>query len=430
MGFLDAAIPAKFVRVTSAFGEFQRYSVTSPCICCSGLQLEELLETPRVPVSNDYHAVSESVRALFSLRLAVCRSCGLVQLVAPPSPDIVRPRSRPVLYNEPESHLDTVVADIRSLTGVRTDTRFIGLSYKEDTTFERLNRLGYGNTYRLDTKCDYAIGDSAAGLETIQAAICAEQFSVALKGKGPAQVIVARHILEHAHDPRLFLAQLSNNLAPDGYLVFEVPDCSRAFAHLDYTTLWEEHISYFTLLSLENLFTSAGLSVVSMKVHPQPYEDSIVAIVRRGAAENLRGVDSVRVEHEVQQARHFSVRFESRQKNTRALIEKKAPDGCHLFGAGHLATMFVHLTGIQPFVLSALDDASDKVGKALPGTTIPIQPSDTLLSAPPMLCLLSLNPANESLVIERFTQFVARQGSFLSIFPSSNRSLHPLLGSV
>jgi hypothetical protein len=401
--------------------------VTSLCLSCATPRLERLLETPPLPVSNDYHAESVHARALFSLRPAVCLSCGLVQLLDPPAPEIVRPRPTPVLYNEPESHLDAVVADLRKLPGIEPDTRFIGLTYKEDTTFERLTRLGYDNTHRLTLQEDYGLADPAAGLETIQAIVCTEQFSRAMKVHGPAEVIIARHILEHAHKPLRFLQQLSNSLAPNGYAVFEVPDCSRALTCLDYTTLWEEHISYFTPRSLRNLFSRAGLAVINLTVHPQPYEDSIVAIVRKGTPNCMTESDSVEVAQAVRQAQHFGASFNSRQAETRSLLEKNARNGCYLFGAGHLATTFVHVTGIQALIISALDDAPDKIGKALPGTRIPIQPSDTLLSASGALCLLSLNPAHESRVIERFASFAERQGRFLSIFPSSSRSLHAIL---
>ena len=37
----------------------------------------------------------------------------------------------------------------------------------------------------------------------------------------------------------------------NGYLIFEVPDCSDGLKNRDYTTIWEEHVLYFTKNSLK-----------------------------------------------------------------------------------------------------------------------------------------------------------------------------------
>ena len=78
-------------------------------------------------------------------------------------------------------------------------------------------------------------------------------------------------------------------MSPEGYVVFEVPDATRALDRLDYTTVWEEHVLYFTPATLRGCLERAGFEVVSLESYPYTLENSLVAIVRAGRV-NVRRV--------------------------------------------------------------------------------------------------------------------------------------------
>ncbi|EMN97180.1 hypothetical protein LEP1GSC110_0051 [Leptospira interrogans serovar Medanensis str. UT053] len=50
-----------------------------------------------------------------------------------------------------------------------------------------------------------------------------------------------------------FISGINYVLKDDGALVVEIPDSDWNLEYLDYT-LWEEHVNYFTIESLINLF--------------------------------------------------------------------------------------------------------------------------------------------------------------------------------
>ena len=78
-----------------------------------------------------------------------------------------------------------------------------------------------------------------------------------LARKGPFEIVVVRRLLEHAFDVSALLGALKSLLVPGGSLVLEVPDCEGPFDQVDVSSLWEEHVSYFTEASLER---SLGLN--------------------------------------------------------------------------------------------------------------------------------------------------------------------------
>lgn len=81
---------------------------------------------------------------------------------------------------------------------------------------------------------------------------------------GRFDLIILSHVLEHVADLQGTVKRLRSYLQPGGMIYAEVPDASRYTEFLiapfqDFNT---EHINHFGLLSLSNLFTSNGFSVV------------------------------------------------------------------------------------------------------------------------------------------------------------------------
>ena len=70
---------------------------------------------------------------------------------------------------------------------------------------------------------------------------------------GYADVLIFRHVLEHAYDLGRFIDAAKQLIKPNGYIILEIPDCEKAFIVGDCTTIWEEHIYYFTSFSF-NLY--------------------------------------------------------------------------------------------------------------------------------------------------------------------------------
>ena len=105
---------------------------------------------------------------------------------------------------------------------------------------------------------------------------------------GLADLLVARHVLEHAHDPVSLLASLGKLTAPGGYFLLEVPDCTKFVRACDYSFVWEEHVTYFSAETLTALIDRAALTLHEIFVHRYPYEDALIAIQHQLAAPGER----------------------------------------------------------------------------------------------------------------------------------------------
>lgn len=393
-------------------------TMLTQCISCSTTSVKPLLDFDQQPPSNRFFREGEPQSESHSLALGQCAACGLVQLVGPMSENMVRSHHAWISYNEPEGHLDQMVDDLIRMTGLKSDARIVGLSYKDDTTLARFNRRGFANTYRYDMEQDLGIADPLAGLETIQCATKAERADALAKKHGQADLLLVRHLLEHAHAPKRFLDALGRLVKPTGSLVFEMPESKKFLATCDYSFVWEEHIAYFTIETLRRFIQHARFDPWALTTYEYPLEDSLVAVVRPvSSGKNADEPAAAEIALGDQYGKHFA----QARERTRADLSRLKNEGKRVavFGAGHLAAKFLNLFDLQDLVYCVIDDNPHKLGLRMPGSGVPVRPSSVLIDEKIDLCLLSLSPESEKKVIAAKQAYVDQGGQFRSIFTLS-----------
>lgn len=373
------------------------------------------------PVASRYLKAPAQREPLFALALGQCTACGLVQLTTLVPPDQLIPPFDWITYNEPEGHLDAVADKLALLPGLGSDSVIGAITYKDDSTLKRLEKRGLGHGWRVDVSADLR-APAAAGLASIQARL-PERARTVSQRYGKADLLIVRHVLEHAQDTRRFAAGLRELVRPGGYLMFEVPDCSQVLDTLDYTTIWEEHVLYFTIATYRLTLEALGFEIVGLDSYPYPYENSLVAVVRN-VSQPTPQHDQDEVERERKRGRRFAAAFPHRRHAVQATLAERCRNGARvaLFGAGHLACMFINLNDVSNYITFVVDDHPRKLGLFMPGSGLPIKESRALLPENIVLCLSSLSPESEEKVVTKLGEFMARDGEFASIFPSSRRA--------
>jgi len=419
---------ASGVRQTlDAVRQEERDMTKNRCALCGKPTLTPLLNLGPQPICNRFlsHGAAEA-EFRHPLVLGYCPDCDLAQLVDPVPAAQLAPPFDWISYNEPEGHLDGLTELLAALPGMTEGSRVGAVSFKDDTTLARLERLGLRGGWRIDPAGDLGIDRPGAGVETIQDRLTPERAAAIAERYGRADLLIVRHILEHAHDLASFVASLKTLTAPEGYLVLEVPDCSRAFAGRDYTTLWEEHPIYFTPDSFRRLCERCGFQVLQFLCYPYGFENSLVAVLKTGATpgtqpETGQGAANPSPPAGEQLVAGFAADFPAVRDRVRSYLAGEGKVA--LFGAGHLACTYLNLFDLAELVEFVADDNPHKQGLLMPGSRVPILRSAALLEDGINLALLSLSPEIEELVIGRNAGFSESGGSFASIFPFSRHAL-------
>jgi len=390
------------------------------CLSCGKQSLELLHNFGQQPPCNRFLQSSETPLDTHPLILNQCAECGLIQLKDPMPVSMVRSSHAWLTYNEPEGHLDSLVQYLTML--VKSDAKIFGLTYKDDSTLKRFNQQGYPQTLRFNTASDLGIDDPCAGLETIQAVIDDALVDNLVAEYGKADLLIARHVLEHAHEPSNFIKSLCRLLAPGGQIVLEIPDCRKFINACYYSFIWEEHISYFSPITITKFAYNNGFNVTETMLYPYALEDSLVVMIQLAEGQ-LTAMDHDAVAQELTSGQHFADAFDSTRLSYQNHFKSLQQAGKHIavFGAGHLAAKFINLFKLKDYVDFVIDDSPHKQGLTMPGSELPIVGSSRLSEVD--LCMLSLSPESEQNVRVKQSDYIQKGGCFASIFSRNPTAL-------
>ncbi|QPH52601.1 methyltransferase domain-containing protein [Pontivivens ytuae] len=394
------------------------------CLVCGADTVKQQLDVGSHPVASFFLQEPNAVEKLHPIRLGQCGTCAVVQMMQPVPHHALIPPYDWLFAREPEEHLDQTVEDILAYGHINADSIVSGISYKDDTTIDRFRAKGFENGWRLELERDLDVSDPSASIETVQKLISSDRARKVAERHGPADLLIVRHIIEHAENLREFMAGLAALVAPNGLLMLEIPDCAANLCNADYCMVWEEHSLYFTPETFALVPTLGGFETLRLDVHPRPFENSIVLIARKTGAPGDVLPTSAALEQADLLARYAASYPVTKIELRRHLEKYRDVKGrIALFGAGHLAHAFANFIDVADLIDFVADDTPQKQGKFLPGARLPIRPSAALLDDGVTLCLLALSINNEDAVISRNRAFVDSGGTFRSIFRSSPRSI-------
>ena len=363
--------------------------VDARCHGCHMPQVEMVLDLGPQPPSNLFLGNATQQYPTHPLRFGVCTSCGLAQIIDPMPEHMVRCTHDWLRYDEPEQHLDDL-ASYLSCAADKQKPQVCGVSYKDTTLLNRLENYGWG-------------------VSTAPTASHAEQ----------TDVLIARHILEHARNPQQFIASCSAMIRPDGLLVIEVPGFERMLQQHQHCFLWEEHILYFTKANLKDFLLSCNLEVLEVLEYPLPLENSIVAIARPAqSAAPAACSDKASLDDQLGMVRAFGASLHSQAAKAQEALKRAfyAGKAISLFGAGHLGMKYIHFYGLEPFLKTVLDDHPQKRGTFLPGSLLPVTDSTWLAQHPDGVCLVAVNQEKHAILQQRHAFFAPGGGKWHSIF--------------
>lgn len=394
------------------------------CLVCGSASVVERLDVGRHPVATFYLERQDASERDFRLAVGQCRDCGTIQSTQIVPHDALIPPYDWLFAREPEEHLDEVVDQIAALPGLGPDSVIGALTYKDDTTVERFRRKGFTNTWRVKLDEDLGVENPAANIETVQKLTNPVTMAEIAARRGAADVLIVRHITEHAENLIAFIEGLAALVKPGGVLMLEVPDCTDNLRLKDYCMIWEEHSLYLTPATFAALSSIGGFEPIRTDVYPRPFENSLVQLARKTGTPGKVRI-SAEAKSQVGLLEAYADAYEPAKRELRAKLERvRAEKGpIALFGAGHLACAFANFMDVADLIDFVVDDTPQKIDKFLPGARLPILPSAALVERKVAVCLLALSINNEDAVIGRNAAFTQVGGEFRSIFRASSRSI-------
>ena len=394
------------------------------CQGCSLNELINLVDFGLLPISNQFKANKDDNDFLFPLVVKQCKKCSLIQFKNIIPPKEIIPKVDWIKYREPEDHLEKTADIIHKIFLNNPSKSACGITYKDQSFLDHLTKKGFNKTWTIDPLTDLGISQKGIASETILPLLNENSINKLIDKYGRVDLIIARHILEHATDTKKFILLISKLLKPKGYVLFEVPDCTKQLKYQDYSMPWEEHILYFTPDTLNNFFFNTNFQIIDYKNYDYPSENSQVLILKKYVTKNITKRKSISKSLEL--GLKYSNGYKNQQEKFNAILKnyvlKKGKIA--FYGAGHLAVMIINAFKVEQYIEFIVDDTPEKQDFYLPGTQLSIKPSKDLITKNIKLCVLSLNLEIQPKIIHKNKDFISKGGQFLSAFPNHNNSIN------
>ena len=380
------------------------------CRSCGGTRGALVLDHGLQPLANNLPRPEDlaTPEPRFPLRLAVCQSCWLLQIL-----DLVPPVQLFSDYLYFSSFSDVMLRHARTATekyiaefGLDAHSHVIEIASNDGYLLQnfvaaKIPCLG------IEPAANIARVARDKGVETMVEFFTASLARRLATEQRPADLILGNNVFAHAPDTNDFVAGLAALLTPRGRIVLEFPYGVNFMEHSEFDTIYHEHVFYFTLTALQPLFARHHLEI--FQVEPLAIHGGSLRIFAGHAG--ARAIDAsvnhlLAKEHSQGVAalayyEGFAARVLEIKRSLRDLLAQLKRSGHQIaaYGASAKGSTLLNFFALGRETLDFVADRSTyKQGRLTPGTHLPILPPTALLeNRPAYTLLLTWNFADEIL---------------------------------
>lgn len=266
----------------------------------------------------------------------------------------------------------------------------------------------------------------AKGIDTIIDFFDRRVVEKIIKTRGRAKVITATNVFAHMENIHEVVDNIKKLLKNDGVFISESHYLYSLIKTLQYDTIYHEHMRYYSLHSLKYLLKMHGLEVFHAKKIPS-HGGSIRVYAARGKTWPIHKSVSQMLAMEKDMVTNKSSLLAFGQRVTMsklAIMEllfklKQKKKKIYGIGAPSRASTLINYVGIDDGILDCILEikGSNKIGKYVPGTMIPVLDEGKLYKdQPDFVLLLSWHIAKELIPKIKAKGF---RGDFIVPLPKS-----------
>ncbi len=355
--------------------------------CRSKLKLE-LINLGSSPPSNAY-LTKETLNApekWFPLKVLVCENCWLVQ-----TEDFTKADE---LFNKDYAYFSSFSTSLLRITKNFVTESIKRFSLNENSQFiEVAANDGYLLQYvkennipciGIEPTTSTANVARAKGINIIEKFFGVNLAKQLVKNDKKADFTVANNVLAHVPDINDFVSGFSIILKPNGVSTFEFTHLLKIVNNKLFDTIYHEHFSYLSLITLETIFKKNGLQIFDVE-ELTTQGGSLRLYAQRldtGSREISNKVIKIR-KQEIDAKINTPEFYKEFQSQTNIIKDellnflikaKKDNKKVIAYGAAAKGNTLLNYAGVKPDLISyVMDKNLEKQNKFMPGSRIPIK---------------------------------------------------------
>jgi SAM-dependent methyltransferase len=396
------------------------------CRACKSKRIVSFLDLGVTPLADRLLTSASENEPVFPLNVVFCEECALVQITETVAPEILFADAYPYYSSFSPAllaHARENVLEILASRILNNKSLIIELASNDGYLLKNYKESGIP-VLGIDPAEGPAAAAECIGVPTLQDFFTLELAEKLCAEGKYADVVHANNVLAHVADTNGFVRGLRAILKPNGIAVIEVPYVMSLIDHVEFDTIYHEHLCYFSVTAIDNLFRRHGLflnRVKLLKIHggslrlfAEPKENVTESVTEQLRLERELGLNRFEF------FRDFSNRVATQKAELVSLVHELKTQGKRIaaYGAAAKGATLLNYCGLSSKEIDfVVDRNSYKQGKFMPGAHVPVcDPSALLEEKPDYVLLLTWNFADE--IFEQQAAYRATGGKFIVPVPS------------
>ena len=397
----------------------------SLCRACGSKRLEKFFSFNNTPPSNAFLKKKDfSKERFFPLRVGVCRSCKLVQLL-----DVVDKKhlfshyvyffsAMPTALNHFRAYAQDIV---KKFIKVPNSDLVLEIGSNDGLLLRSFQAAGCKRILGVDPATNIAKFANDNGVPTI-----ADFFSQKLaldiaKTESKAKVIIGNNVVAHIDDWDDLAKGVGELLAKDGVFIFEAPYLMDMFENLAYDSIYHEHLSYLAVVPLVRFFKKYRMNVFDVQTFQRQGNSIRVFVCRSNQHRILSSVKKFLGKEKRagldKMSSYYALadRIETSKKQLISVLQnlKKKKMRIAAYGAPARGNTILNYCNIDAKVVDfATEELPLKIGFYTPGMHVPVKHIEDARTNPPdYYLMLAWNYKDQ--ILKKESEFIKQGGKFI-----------------
>ena len=364
------------------------------CRVCDSEIFKIFCNLNKTPLANSYRDLNIQIEEeeLFNLKVYFCNNCKLVQL-----PETVFPENIFSDYAYFSSYSkdwlahskELCIASLREFQ-IKHDDLIVEIASNDGYLLKNFKNQNYNNILGIEPATNIAKFANNQNIRTENIFFNAETAKDILKKYKFSKLIFSLNVLAHVPNVKSFVMGIKNILDKDGCWIVEFPHLLNLIKNTQFDTIYHEHFSYFSILTLKFLLKKYDLRIFNIKKIKTHGGSLRVFICHQSSffkeSANVLKIINEEINYGLNDEAiylNFQQKVNNKKNKIHKYLKNLNDNKICGFGAPAKATTLINYCKIDKYISFIIDNNTNKQNKYLPGTHIPIKDFEYMINTKP-----------------------------------------------